>query len=182
MLFRTFDDRIIIETLSNETTTTNQYVVQVIQGVYPIQLLHGINNGQTSCSLQYMSDTMPLQPIAAPDATCCAQHVAGSPYMINVRPSSPCAALSVISAATSLWTAGVVGTVDISMKDLYGNFVDTLENRWHMLMVSSGPVAIKEFSRVAIHSGAQCFSSSRFYLHLIPLQEQLVGDLMQRPP
>jgi hypothetical protein len=182
MLFRTFDDRIIIETLSNETTTTNQYIVQVVQGVYPIQLLHGINNGQTSCSLQYMSDTMPLQPIAAPDATCCAQHVAGSPYVINVRPSSPCAALSVISAATSLWTAGVVGTVDISMKDLYGNFVDTLENRWHMLMLSSGPVAIKEFSRVAIYSGAQFYSSSRFDLHLILFQEQLVGDLMQQPP
>ncbi len=150
---RKFDERILIQSLSNDTTTTKQSAVAVFQGVYPIELYHNIDGGQPSCSLQFMSDTMPLQSIVAPDISCCAQHLPGSPFSVKVRPSSPCATLSVVSPTTSLWTAGSVCIVEITTKDVYGNFLDTWDNRWHVFMASTNPVATKEFSRVPVMEG-----------------------------
>lgn len=150
---RKFDERILIQSLWNDTTSTKQSAVAVFQGVYSIELYHSIDVGQPSCSLQFMSDTMPLQSIVAPDISCCAQHLPGSPFSVKVKPSSPCATLSVITTTTSLWTAGSVCIVEITTKDLYGNFLDTWDNRWHVFMASTNPVASKEFSRVPVMEG-----------------------------
>jgi hypothetical protein len=97
---------------------------------------------------------MSLQPITAPDIMCCPQHLPGSPYNIKVRPSSPCATLSVISTAVSIWTAGIVGSIEVVTRDVYGNALDTWDNNWHVYMTSSIPVEVKEFSREAIRGGA----------------------------
>ena len=150
---RKFDDAVVVQFILNEPTITKQYVVNVIHGVYPIELLHSIDSGQSKCTLQYMSEIMPLQPISAPDISCCAQHVSGSPHNVQVRPSGPCAALSAISLVASLWTAGVVGSIEISTKDIYGNFAGAWDNRWHVFMTSAIPLAMTEFSREKIHGG-----------------------------
>ncbi len=150
---RKFDDAVVVQYILNEPTITKQYVVNVIQGVYPIELLHSVDSGQSKCTLQYMSEIMPLQPIVAPDISCCAQHLPGSPHNVQVRPSGPCAALSAISLMASLWTAGVVGSIEISTKDMYGNFVGSWDNRWHVFMTSAIPLAVKEFSREKTYGG-----------------------------
>jgi hypothetical protein len=179
--FRTFDDRIIMQTILNETAT-KQHIVHVAEGMYPIQMLHSIDGGQPSCDLQYMSNTMPMQPIAAPDITCCAQHLPGSPYIVKVQPSSPCAALSVIASATSIWTAGVVGTIDIAAKDSYGNLLNTWDNKWRVYMTSASPVAVNEFSIQPIFGGKDHLVYFRFDKHLTSLQAQSLGDAVQKPP
>jgi hypothetical protein len=153
-----------VQYISNEPTIAKRYVVDVIQGVYPIELLHSIGSGQSNCTLQYMSDIMPLQPIAAPDISCCAQHLQGSPHNVQVRPSGPCAALSAISLMASLWTAGVVGSIEISTKDMYGNFISSWDNRWHVFMTSAIPLTVKEFSREKIYGGKN-FARNAFHLY-----------------
>jgi hypothetical protein len=100
---------------------------------------------------------MPLQPISAPDITCCAKHLLGSPYNVKVRPSIPCAALSVITSATSIWTSGSVGTLDIAAKDSYGNLLDNWDNKWRVYMTSASPVAANEFSIQSFWGGKDNF-------------------------
>jgi hypothetical protein len=154
--YRKFDQRIVIHKNSNDAVTTKQTaLISVVQGFYPIELHHIIDGGQPSCALQFTSDVMPLQSIVAPDISCCVQHLSGSPFLQNVRSSSPCAALSVITASTSLWTAGSVGTVEITMKDVYGNFLDSWDNRWHVFMSSTSPAALTEFASVPVREGKQ---------------------------
>ncbi len=128
-------------------------LISVSQGLYPIELYHTIDDGLPSCTLQFMSDMVPLQSIVDPDISCCAEHLPGSPFLINVRSASPCASLSVITTTTSLWTAGSVCTVEIITKDVYGNFVDTWDNRWHVFMLSTSPVASKEFASIPVWGG-----------------------------
>ena len=154
-LNRKFNGRIGIQSLSRNAATSYQaFSVGVIPGVYPIELFHTVDNGQPSCKLQYMSEIMPLQPILAPDITCCDQHLPGSPFTIRVWPSSPCASLSVITAL-SLWTAGVVGTFEIATKDLYGNLIESWDNPWHVFMTSTTPAVRTDFSRARALGGNQ---------------------------
>ena len=149
---RKFNGNNVIQSLSNKTATNQAFVVNVIQGVYPIELFHTVDNGQPSCILQFMSDVMTLQPIVAPDITCCAQHLPGSPFTVRVWPSSPCASLSII-AAISLWTAGVVSTFEIATKDLYGNLLESWDNPWHVYMTSTIPAVRTDCSRTRALGG-----------------------------
>jgi hypothetical protein len=153
---RKFDHITVISSAAKETAVSAQtFVVHVVQGLYSIEFYHNIDRRQSSCSLLYMSNIMPLQPIMAPDILCCAQHLPGSPHNVKVRPSNPCATLSVLSTATSIWTAGVAGTIEIVTKDLYGNVLDTWDNNWHVFMTSSIPAVVKVFLRERIRGGAR---------------------------
>ena len=177
-VYRKFDDRIVIQNLSNDAVTTMQSaLVSVFQGLYAIELHHNIDDGQPSCSMQFMGDAIPLQHVTAPDISCCAQHLPGSPFLINVRSSVPCATLSVITSATSLWTAGSVCTIEITTKDVYGNFLDTWDNRWRVFMTSTNPVAVKEFVRVRVWEGKlQRKSTFKHHSYATSLQELSIGN------
>jgi hypothetical protein len=143
-----------LQILANETADRKRWaVVDSDEGLHPIELYHVIENHKPSCTLQYMSDSIALQPVAVPDVICCNHHLPGSPHTVRVVPSSPCATLSLISATATLWTAGVTGVIEIASKDIYGNFLETWDDKWCVYMTSVSPAAQVDFSSERLWGG-----------------------------